>query len=52
MELLSRRNNDGAMSLKLHKEGKATRRWRRRNRPAHLDMCRAVPTEEVEQQLA
>jgi hypothetical protein len=38
--------------LLLHAEPRAPHGFDRRSRPAHLDMCRALPAEEVEQQLA
>ena len=40
------------LSQLLHAEPRASHRFDRRGRPAHLDMCRALPPEEVEQQLA
>src|SRR6516225_3651500 len=41
-----------AWLLLLHAEPRASHGFDRRGRPAHLDMCRVLPAEEVEQQLA
>ena len=38
--------------LVLHAEPRAPHGFDRRSRPAHLDLCRALPAEQVEQQLA
>src|SRR5689334_17890603 len=40
-----------AWRLLLHAEVRASHGVDRRSRPAHLDMCRALPAEQVEQQL-
>src|SRR5215471_3371661 len=40
------------MPNRLHAEPRAPHGFDRRGRPAHFDLCRALPAEEVEQQLA